>query len=106
MRSHIHIIPEKKGVSKGALPSKLPNLLAIGVPVLYVGEKNSDVWRLIKDCDAGFCTDSWDFEQLNSLVDQLLIEGEQRSHSDRRYSFQKKYAGFFSVEALVEKLLE
>lgn len=106
LRSHVQIISEKAGLSKGAVPSKLPNLLAIGVPILYIGEKDSDVWKLIEDCHAGRCCEIWNFDILSELADQLLVEGENRPRSVRRMRFSSEYAGLFSVEALIKELLE
>jgi hypothetical protein len=54
-RSHIQVIPEKIGFSEGAIPSKLPNLMASGVPVLYIGQKNSDVRHIIEKANSGLC---------------------------------------------------
>ena len=106
LRSDIHVIPEKIGFSKGALPSKLPNLLASGVPILYIGSQNSDVGQVIQRAEAGLCSDSWDLEKLNTLVDRLLADVVDRSHIDRRSTFEKKFARLFSVEALIRELLE
>jgi colanic acid biosynthesis glycosyl transferase WcaI len=105
LRSHIQIIPENPGLSEGAVPSKLPNLLATGVPILYVGEKDSDVWKLIQDCQAGMCCESWDFDRLSDLADRLLIECGRRTHTARRMLFTRNYAGLFSVDALIKELL-
>lgn len=105
LRSHIQVIPETKGYSAGAVPSKLPNLMAAGVPILYIGEKNSDVWRVIQAYDAGVCADSWEPEVLSASVDRLLQESAGRSHADRRLVFQKTLADIFSIEALLKELI-
>jgi colanic acid biosynthesis glycosyl transferase WcaI len=72
-RSDIQVIPERIGFSQGAMPSKLPNILVCGVPVLYIGQKDSDVWQVIQSAGAGLCTDTWHFDELTKLVDQLLL---------------------------------
>lgn len=106
LRSHIQIIPEKVGFSEGAVPSKLSNLLATGVPILYIGDENSDVWRLIRDCNAGMCCDSWDFDRLSDLANKLLIESCKRPKTVRRSRFNSKYAMQFSVATLIKELLD
>jgi colanic acid biosynthesis glycosyl transferase WcaI len=106
LRSHIQVIPEMAGLSQGAVPSKLPNLLATGVPILYIGDKDSDVRKLIQRCRAGICSDNWDFDALSDLADQLLIDGGKRPHAVRRVPFVNEYAGLFSVETLIKTLLE
>jgi colanic acid biosynthesis glycosyl transferase WcaI len=104
--SHIQVIPEMAGLSQGAVPSKLPNLLAAGVPILYIGEKDSEVWRLIQGCRAGGCCDNWDFDDLSDLADQLLVEGGNCSHAVRQRRFANEYAALFSVEDLIKAILE
>jgi glycosyltransferase involved in cell wall biosynthesis len=104
-RSHIQVIPEKIGFSEGAIPSKLPNLMASGVPVLYIGQKNSDVRHIIEKANAGMCSDSWDPKKLCVITERLLLESAGRSHKERRLAFNKKFASLFSVESLIEELL-
>ena len=105
-RSHVQIIPENKGLSAGAVPSKLPNLLAAGVPILYIGEKDGDIWKLILDCRAGTCCEGWDLDTLSALADQLLVDAGNRSHANRRQHFISKYADLFNVEALIKEILD
>ena len=105
LRSHIQVIPEKPGFANGAFPSKLPNLLAAGVPVLYIGQRDSDVCRMIHGTDAGLCAEGWDFANLNDLVDQLLLEGGKRSHADRRQAFNASLKSCFSIDPLVKELV-
>jgi colanic acid biosynthesis glycosyl transferase WcaI len=97
-RSDIQIIPERIGFSQGAMPSKLPNLLACGVPVLYVGQKGSDVWQVIQGAGAGLCTDSWHVDKLTKLVDQLLL-------SDRPPVIRDNLTKIFNPDALIEEIL-
>jgi colanic acid biosynthesis glycosyl transferase WcaI len=104
-RSDIQVIPEQIGSSQGAMPSKLPNILVCGVPVLYIGQKDSDVWQVVQETHSGLCADGWDFENLNGLVDRLLRDGLNRSHLERRLAFQQKFASLFSVEALIREIL-
>lgn len=104
-RSDIQIIPEKIGFSQGAIPSKLPNLLAVGVPIIYIGEKNSDVRQIIEAANAGLCADSWNLDRLYELTDRLLLESDDRSREDRRLAFDRKFATLFSVDTLVKELI-
>jgi glycosyltransferase involved in cell wall biosynthesis len=103
--SNIQIILEKKGLSKGAIPSKLPNLLASGVPILYIGEQESDVWRIVETYSAGACSDQLDASVLLPLVDKLLREGELSSHKERRVEFDRKFQSLFDMERLIQELV-
>lgn len=105
MRSNIQVIPQKLGFSEGAVPSKLPNLIAAGVPILYIGQKSSDVRQIIQEAEAGLCADSWDSNKLIRIAERLLMESAGRSHEDRRQAFDEKFGAFFSVDALVKVLL-
>jgi glycosyltransferase involved in cell wall biosynthesis len=105
-RSHIQVIPEQIGFSTGAIPSKLPNLMASGVPILYIGQKNSDVRHIIEKADAGMCSDSWDPEKLCVITERLLLESAGRSRKERRLAFYEKFGSLFSVESLIKELLE
>ena len=103
--SHIQVIPERIGFSAGAFPSKLPNLLASGVPILYIGQKDSDVWRVIQGTGAGLCADSWDLDKLSALTERLFLEFTGRSHTERRLVFERKFAADFSAEPLIRELI-
>jgi colanic acid biosynthesis glycosyl transferase WcaI len=103
-RSHVQIIPEKIGFSEGAVPSKLPNILASGVPILYIGHKDSGVYSMIQELDAGLCTDSWEYEKLIGLVEILIVNHHKRSNKDRRIAFKKSLESVFSIEPLIRIL--
>ncbi len=105
LNSHVQVIPETIGNSMGAFPSKLPNLLAVGVPILYIGDKNSDVWRVVQMSKFGLCADRWDNKLLNFLADRLLEESETRSHNDRSLIFNKTLKDHFSVDALIKEMI-
>jgi hypothetical protein len=103
-RSDIQVIPEKLGFSNGAIPSKLPNLMAAGVPVLYIGQKDGDVFRMVQSTKAGLCADSWDVDKLSALTNRLLIEATESSHASRRATYKKRSASHFSVDDLINAI--
>ena len=105
LRSHIQVIPEKPGFSEGAIPSKLPNILAAGASILYIGTKNSDVWQVVQASEAGLCAASWEFEMLNMLVERLLSVSSGRSHAERRHTFRRTFGAFFNTDSLIRELL-
>jgi colanic acid biosynthesis glycosyl transferase WcaI len=104
-RSDIHVLPLIAGFSQGAMPSKLPNLLAAGVPLLYLGRENTDIGRLISETGAGLCAGSWNLDRLTELVDRLLEQSAVSSHEDRQNDFNRKYAHQFNVDFLIKKLV-
>jgi len=55
------------------VPSKTYNILAAGKPVLFLGPKNSEIYRLIKSHDIGWAF-GWDeTDQLIQLIDEWSI---------------------------------
>jgi len=49
----VSLVPLKKGIEKGSLPSKLFTMLASGRPILACVEKDSELWRLVERANAG-----------------------------------------------------
>jgi len=103
--SDIQVIPERIGFSSGAMPSKLPNLLASGVPILYIGGKNSDQWQVIEKYGGGMCADTWEAEKLCRIAGRLLAECSGRSHADRRQGFNASIRTRFSIDPLIKELV-
>ena len=101
--SHLQIIPQQAGISHGAIPSKLPNLLFCGVPLLYIGQKEGDLWRMITRSGAGLCSDSWSPEILLPLAERLL-----RHHDCYRAHilsvFKAEFAPLFDISNLLREI--
>ncbi len=55
------------------VPSKTYNNLAAGKPVLYLGPKDSEIYRLVKQHDIGWAFDWSESDQLIELINQLSI---------------------------------
>ncbi|HSL42291.1 MAG TPA: glycosyltransferase family 4 protein [Anaerolineales bacterium] len=49
----ISLVPLRRGIDQGSLPSKLFTVLASGRPVIVCVEEESEIWRLVKLADAG-----------------------------------------------------
>jgi putative colanic acid biosynthesis glycosyltransferase WcaI len=49
----VSLVPLRKGIEKGSLPSKLFTMLASGRPILACVEKDSELWRLVERANAG-----------------------------------------------------
>lgn len=104
-RSTVQIIPQAEGVSAGAFPSKLPNLIAHGVPVFAICDKNSELATIVDEMRYGRHVDAWD---MPTLVEQMVIflkEIKGIPHSDIRSQYEQSLLGKFSVDNLVETIL-
>lgn len=55
------------------VPSKTYNILASGKPVLFLGPKDSEIYRLIKSHDIGWAFDWHETDQLIQLIDKWSI---------------------------------
>lgn len=105
-RSAVQIIPQAGGTADGALPSKLPNLLAGGVPVFAICEDDSEVGKLLAAAGAGVTALSFDGDETLSRFETLLksIAAEPRqSRIERLRTFVE---GNFSVDGLVDDILD
>jgi colanic acid biosynthesis glycosyl transferase WcaI len=49
----LSLVPLRKNIDKGSLPSKLLTVMASGRPVLACVEDDSEMWKLVKQADAG-----------------------------------------------------
>lgn len=90
------------------VPSKTYNLLAAGKPLLFLGPKDSEIYRLIKFHDIGWAFDWNETDQLIQLINTLSIHDlpvlEARGNKARELaedSFTEasqlaKYSTFFS----------
>ena len=56
------------------VPSKTYNILAAGKPVLFLGPKDSEIYRLVKQYNVGWAFDWKESDQLVELLSQLSID--------------------------------
>jgi glycosyltransferase involved in cell wall biosynthesis len=103
-RSNIQVIPQATGTGAGAFPSKLPNLVAAGVPVLAICDVDSELARVVEASGIGRVVSTWDESSLVSEAVAFVNDVKGKSREQRR----EKMAAFvrvnFEVSSLVEKL--
>lgn len=65
----IALVTLNDGMYGLGVPSKTYNILASGRPILFLGPKNSEVYRLVKEKGVGFCEwpEKWDREVLKQM---------------------------------------
>jgi len=102
--SDIQIIPQAEGTSTGAFPSKIPNILASGVPILGICDHGSELEIIIRESGTGFVVSSWETLKLLSALDDLLADISKESRSDRITRTQQYVNNKFSVDRLVDSL--
>ena len=56
------------------VPSKTYNMMAAGKPILFIGPKNSEIYRLVRDNDIGWAFDWGEEEKIISLIESFSTE--------------------------------
>jgi len=98
--------PEMFGLG---VPSKAYNIMAAGKPMLFIGPKNSEIYRLVKENNIGWAFDWCNKDNLISLVRSLSIEkidsfaemgGRARLLAEKNFSEEnqlEKFSRFFKT---------
>jgi len=102
--STVQVIPQAGGTGAGAFPSKLPNLLAAGVPVFAICDPHRELATVIDETGAGRHTDQDDAAQWVAQLSAFLDEVKGRSHTEFRQLSAACMDDQFSVARLVEAL--
>jgi glycosyltransferase involved in cell wall biosynthesis len=84
VRSAIQIVPQAEGTESGALPSKLPNLMAAGVFLLAVCAENSEVARLVQQAGTGSVVERWNCDLFLAKLGEALDVVRREPASARR----------------------
>jgi len=103
--SDIQVIPQAEGTGAGAFPSKLPNLISAGVPVLAICDKESELAKVVLEAEAGVVVSGWDFHKLNDAVDSLLRISTNMPRERRQVMAQKYVLEKFDVNRLIASIV-
>ena len=87
------------------VPSKSCNILAAGKPILYIGERNTEIWRLIEENGNGVCCEPNDREGLIKYLRDLSLE-KRGSLREMGKSCRQLAEEKFSKEAILNRFLE
>jgi glycosyltransferase involved in cell wall biosynthesis len=105
-RSDVQVIPQASGTGDGALPSKLPNLIAAGVPIFAICDSNSEVGRIIADAGAGVTARTFSGAATMERFDALLAAAAAESRAARIERLRPFVERNFSVDSLVDTILK
>lgn len=64
----VSVIPCKKGVSIGVLPSKMMSILSTGTPILASYDLDSDLSRILTENKCGVCADAEDVQEATKAI--------------------------------------
>lgn len=66
--SDISLVTLVKGMYGLGVPSKTYNILAAGKPILYIGEKGTEIWRTVEENQIGYCFEPDDRKGIVSFL--------------------------------------
>ena len=69
--SDISLVTLVKGMYGLGVPSKTYNILAAGKPILYVGERNTEIWMTVVENHIGFCFEPDDKKSIITYLHSL-----------------------------------
>ncbi len=104
-RSNLQIIPQQSGSSDSSLPSKLPNLLAAGVPVFVVTDEKGELAELLADVPFALVVHSWDDKKIAEQFLGFLRAQCETTHEDRQKAIRSFVETTFSIENVLEFLI-
>jgi colanic acid biosynthesis glycosyl transferase WcaI len=104
-RSTLQIIPQAGGTADASLPSKLPNLLWAGVPILAICDLESEVGRFLGETRAGLSATSFSGPDALASFDALLSEIEIESRASRIARMRPYVEKTFNIERVVDVIL-
>lgn len=87
------------------VPSKTYNILAAGKPILYIGEKGTEIWRMIEENGNGVCFEPQDRKGLISNLCGLSLENRDKLRDMGKIS-RKLAEEMYSKHTILDKFLE
>lgn len=104
--STIQVIPQARGTGAGAFPSKLPNLIAAGVPVFAICDADSELARIVTEAGAGDVTGDRPEQDWPALLLKLLDRVKAAGHAGRAEHSKSYVEAHFGVAAVVDAILD
>ena len=104
-RSTLQLIPQSEVSSSACLPSKLPNILACGCPVLAICEADSELARILQQTQSSVVAYSWAPEALLPKLRDALEMASSQTRENRRENAKNLLLNLFSLDALVDGIL-
>jgi len=105
--SNLQLIPQIDGSNDGSLPSKLPNLLASGVPILAISEKNGELDQILEKFESTYRVNEWSYDSIVKQLNIIIDQNKNLSHREiaKRRNADRKMEPF-KIDDLVEFIIE
>jgi colanic acid biosynthesis glycosyl transferase WcaI len=104
-RSTVQVIPQVRGTGPGAFPSKLPNLLAAGVPVFAMCDRDSELAEVIRESQSGIAIDNTDLDVWVEQMERFLLMVGQTPHADFRSRASDYVYKKFNLDRLIAAMV-
>lgn len=101
-RADVQLIPQAAGTQHGSMPSKLPNILASGRPVLAICDDDSELAAMLARFEAGLSLPSWQPEAVVAALRRLLARCSAAAPSATDVEAVR---AFFSLDRLTDAIL-
>jgi len=88
--------------NRHTIPGKLFEYLAARKPIICIGLKDSDVAKIIQECDAGKSFLPSDIEDLTSYLNSLVSQWKQNPNLDIHNETYKKYSRYNQTQQIAE----
>jgi len=105
-RSTLHVIPQKPGTAAAAFPSKLPNIIAAGVPVFAITDFDSELSRLVNKSGIGKCCSTWDRDVVVHSLSDFIDHIKNLQRSVNKYKVKDFVTEYFNVENVIDSILD
>jgi len=105
---HIGLVTLSPGMYGLGVPSKVYNIMAAGKPILYIGDKNSEIYQYIIDHEIGWAF-TWDAQnELNQFLAQIdagMLTEICRKGNNARKLVESKFTKDFILAAYNEVII-
>lgn len=103
--SAVQIISEERGASQGSLPSKLSNILWMGVPVFCITDADSELARLVVGSGLGTVDSTFHLASQVRALEDLLDRSGSWDREDGKLAARERLGDRFSFKRIL-RLLE
>lgn len=102
--SDLSLVTLVKGMYGLGVPSKTYNILAAGKPILYIGERGTEIWKTVEENEIGYCFEPDNKQGLVSFLHNLKYE-DIPSLKEKGHKARKLVESKYSKEAILSKFL-
>lgn len=100
----IAIVTLAEGMYGLGVPSKTYNILAAGKPILFIGEKDSEVGRLVTENQIGFTFSNDDIDSLSNFFETFGYDASTLSEMSQRA--RRLAESLYSEEVILQKFVD